>query len=74
MCLHLLEQIIEFLQRFVFFRRFDTDFTCSFKVVAKIGHLFFFDPVRLRLAALVVRGGIIKAAIVTAVEVHFGEV
>ena len=69
MCLLLLKQIIEFLQRFVFFRRFDTDFTCSFKVVAKISQLFFFDPVRLRLAALVVGGGIMKSTVKAAVQV-----
>ena len=65
----LLKQIIELLQRFVLFSRSGSHFTGSFKVVAKISQLFFFDPVRLRLAALVVGGGFIKVAIVTAVQV-----
>jgi len=69
MCLRLLKQIIELPQRFVLFNKSGGHFTGGFKVVAKISHLFIFDPVRLRLAALVVCGGIIKSAIVTAVQV-----
>jgi len=69
MCLLLLKQIIELPQRFVLFNRPGGYFSGSFKVIAKIGHLFFFDPVRLRLATLVVCHGIIKPAVAAAVQV-----
>ncbi len=69
MCLLLLKQIIELPQRFVLFNRSGGHFTGSFEVIAKISHLFIFNPIRLRLAALVVGGGIMKSTVKAAVQV-----
>ena len=70
MCLLLLKQIIKFPQRFVLFRRSGGHFSGSFKVVAKISHLFVFHPFRLRLAALVMGGGIMKSTVAATVQIR----